>query len=53
MPRARRRRVAEAVYRLAGPSVRRESTAVAVPREHALAWVLGVSLLAAVAAFLV
>lgn len=53
MPGARRRRIAEAVYRLSGHSVRRESTAVAVPREHALAWVLGVALLAAAAAFLV
>lgn len=53
MRRARRRRIAEAVYRLSGHSIRRESTAVAVPREHALGWVLGVVLLAAVAAFLV
>ena len=53
MPRARRRRIAAAVHRLAGPGRRSESAAVAVPREHALAWVLGVALLAAVAAFLV
>jgi beta-lactam-binding protein with PASTA domain len=57
MPRARRRRIAQAVYRLSGSSVstvRSESAAVAVPREHAaLAWVLGVALLAALAAFLV
>jgi len=54
MPRARRRRIAQAVYRLSGSSVCRESTAVVgVPREHGLAWVLGVALLAVVAAFLV
>lgn len=53
MPRARRRRIARAVYRLSGPSARREPTAVAVPREHALTWLLGVALLAAVAGFLV
>lgn len=53
MPGARRRRVAEAVNRLSGPSVRRQSGAVAVPREQALVWVLGVALLAVIAAFLV
>jgi beta-lactam-binding protein with PASTA domain len=56
MPGARRRRISQAVYRLSGSSassVRSESTAVAVPREHALAWVLGVALLAVAAAFLV
>jgi beta-lactam-binding protein with PASTA domain len=53
LPRARRRRVSQAVYRLSGASVRREPAAVVVPREHGLAWVLGVTLLAAVAAFLV
>lgn len=53
MPRARRRRIADAVHRLAGPGARYESTAVAVPREHALGWVLGVAVLAAAAAFLV
>jgi beta-lactam-binding protein with PASTA domain len=57
MPGARRRRIAQAVYRLSGSSVssvRSESAAVAVPREHAaLAWLLGVALLAVLAAFLV
>src|SRR5579862_385043 len=53
MPGARRRRVAEAVNRLSGPSVRRESGVVAVPREQALVWVLGVALLVVIAAFLV
>jgi beta-lactam-binding protein with PASTA domain len=55
MPGARRRRISQTVYRLAAPSRRRrESTeVVAVPREHALGWVLGVALLAALAAFLV
>lgn len=56
MPGARRRRIAQAVHRLSGPtaSVRSESSVVAVPRENAaLAWVLGVAVLAALAAFLV
>lgn len=58
MPAARRRRIAQAVHRLSGPtassSMRSESSVVAVPRESAaLAWVLGVVLLAALAAFLV
>jgi beta-lactam-binding protein with PASTA domain len=57
MPGARRRRISQAVYRLSGSpvsSVRSESTAVALPREHAaLAWVLGLAVLAALAAFLV
>ena len=53
MPGARRRRIAGAVQTLAGPTGRHETTAVAVPREHALASVLGVALLATLAAFLV
>jgi beta-lactam-binding protein with PASTA domain len=59
MPRRRRRRIAEAVRRLSGPNVRRESTmvaaepAVAVPRENALLWVLVVVLVAAAAALVV
>src|SRR5690348_10643930 len=58
-PGARRRRIAEAVRRLGGVAPTRRTTvaeepaAVALPREDWWAWVLGLVLLAALAAFLV
>src|ERR1700704_1652898 len=58
LPRARRRRVADAVRRLAGPAAVRETAAdgpapVLLPRETWWVWLLGLLLLAALAAFLV
>src|SRR3954470_16366016 len=59
LPRARRRRVAETVRRLSGPARRAATTeeaapaAVALPREDWSAWLIGLALLAALAAFLV
>jgi beta-lactam-binding protein with PASTA domain len=58
LPRARRRRVADAVRRLAGPAAVRETavedhTPVPLPRENWWVWLLGLLLLAGLAAFLV
>jgi beta-lactam-binding protein with PASTA domain len=59
MPGARRRRIAEAVRRLGGTvparrtAVASEPAAVALPRDDWWTWVLGLALLAALAAFLV
>jgi beta-lactam-binding protein with PASTA domain len=59
LPRARRRRIAEAVQRFSGPTGKRETAvaaepaAVALPREDWWTWVIGLVLLAALAGFLV
>src|SRR5256885_1307433 len=57
LPRTRRRRVADAVRRLAGPTVRETavegSAPVPLPRENGWVWLLGLLLLAGLAAFLV
>lgn len=59
LPGARRRRIAEAVHRLGGTAPARrtavatEPAAVALPRDDWWTWVLGLFLLAALAAFLV
>ncbi len=59
LPRARRRRVAEAVRRLGAAPVRETAVAtdgaapVAVPREDWWLWLLGLVLLAGLAAFIV
>jgi beta-lactam-binding protein with PASTA domain len=58
LPRARRRRVADAVRRLAGPAAVREPAVegpapVPLPRENWWVWLVGLLLLAALAAFLV
>ena len=58
LPRARRRRVADAVRRLAGPAAVRETAVegpapVPLPRENWWVWLLGLLLLAGLAAFLV
>jgi len=59
MPGSRRRRIGEAVRRLGGTAPTRrtavatEPAAVAVPRDDWWTWVLGLALLAALAAFLV
>ena len=58
LPRARRRRVADAVRRLAGPAAVRETAVegpapVPLPRENWWVWLFGLLLLAGLAAFLV
>ena len=53
LPRARRRRVADAVRRLAGPAAVRETAAAPLPRENWWVWLFGLLLLAGLAAFLV
>jgi beta-lactam-binding protein with PASTA domain len=58
LPRTRRRRVADAVRRLAGPGAVRETAVegpapVPLPRENWWVWLLGLLLLAGLAAFLV
>jgi beta-lactam-binding protein with PASTA domain len=57
LPRARRRRVADAVRRLGGPAAVRETAvageAVPLPRDDWWVWLLGLALLAGLAAFLV
>jgi beta-lactam-binding protein with PASTA domain len=58
LPRARRRRVADAVRRLAGPAAVRETAAegpapVPLPRENWWVWLLALLLLAGVAALIV
>jgi beta-lactam-binding protein with PASTA domain len=58
LPRARRRRVADAVRRLAGPAAVRETAVespapVPVPRDNWVLWLLGLLLLAGLAALIV
>ena len=58
LPRARRRRVADAVRRLAGPAAVRETAVegpapVPLPRENWWVWLFGLLLLAGLAAFLI
>jgi beta-lactam-binding protein with PASTA domain len=53
LPRARRRRVADAARRLAGTTEAVRETRVAPPREDPWVWLIGLALLAGLAAFLV
>ena len=53
LPRARRRRVADAVRRLGGTEAVRDTRVVAPPREDPWVWLFGLALLAGLAAFLV
>lgn len=53
LPRARRRRVADAVRRLAGPVAVRDTATAPLPRENWWVWLFGLVLLAGLAAFLV